>query len=447
MQAKQIKPVQALSNMWFGCVLLIMLVLVFLRTVYELPIPVGVFLILALIPAAMGTSGQMLAFVICCIPLSAAFQFKYALLLCILFYLLKRRGKYVVSHVALAVLLLMLWELLHAFYGDFSVIEYLRDFAELMILPLLIGIDPKEFEHKLVIRSLAFCTVGVCLTLIVLQMKQAGWSLSFLTPSFRFGDGNPNLTDFGLTYNPNRLGFICNLALTGLLLLYSRKEHTRADIAMAIMLIGFGIMTLSRTFVVCLVIVILGFVVTMPGSVKRKLWGTFGIAVIGVITLLIMIRLFPQVSEALIARFFESDISNGRNDIFVFYLQHIMLSPMYFLFGVGLQNYYEKVAAIHDTVALACHNGYQEIWVVWGIVGVALMGYMIAALLIIARSYTPKQNAVQYIPIIMILISVMAGQFVSAEIPLLSLVFAYICLCIRNEGETDDHTKLSEKSV
>jgi hypothetical protein len=43
-----------------------------------------------------------------------------------------------------------------------------------------------------------------------------------------------------------------------------------------------------------------------------------------------------------------------------------------FIFGIGLQDFQGKISSIHSVSINVAHNGIQEIWVVWGILGVVL---------------------------------------------------------------------------
>lgn len=417
-----------ISDRAFTGVMILMLVLVFLRTFWEWPIPAGVLLAISLIPALFGTPNQIIAFAVSCIPLSGAFQFKYALLLCMVCYMIRKSRRFKFTQVALMILLLMIWELFHAYYGSFSFVEYLRGFAELLFLIVIVDIDVKNLDYRMIARTLAYCTLGVCVIIFLLQLKNAGWSFGAIVFTSRFGATNTSLEQFSLSFNPNRLGYICNLSISALLLIYNERKHSWVDIVSIALLAGFGMLTQSRTFLICFIIVICGFFLTMRGTVKQKLFAVLALCAVIVGVLLLINFLMPTVYDLLVSRFLESDLSNGRTTLFAFYNKHILSAPALMLFGVGLQDYSDKIGLLYDVEIAVCHNGIQEILVVWGLVGLLLFAYMLIVLFRAARRYSPRQRAVQYIPLVLLLASVMAGQWISAEIPLLSLTFIYVCL-------------------
>jgi hypothetical protein len=191
--------------------------------------------------------------------LSVAFQYKYALLILAAAILIRNRWKLNRSGAFLIILAMAIWEWWHAFYGRFSYVEYLRDFAELILLGLVISIDLDQVNYKLIIRSLAISVVGVCAIMLVMQLEQFDYNILAVfgrsAHSFRFGQSNMESGVYALNFNANNLGFICNLATCGVLLLVARREGSRFDIIMAVSASIFALMTLSRAAIVCLVLV------------------------------------------------------------------------------------------------------------------------------------------------------------------------------------------------
>lgn len=424
---------------WYVCILLIMIGLISLRTVWGISIPVHILLVVSVIPAIIGNKSQMIAFAMCCIPFSSAFQYKYALLIYIFFLIVKRRGKIKLNHVMFSVFLMMLWELFHGFYGVFSFVEYLKDFAELLLLVTIVSINIENIDYKLIIRSLAYCTIAVCLVILSFQVKESGWNIFSNITSFRFGIGNANMENYSLSFNPNRLGFMCNLSLCGIFILYNRKECNAFDMVAIVLLVVFGLSTLSRTYVVCLAVILFCFLFSLEGDIQRKLLSVLFIGLLSILVLFVLYNYFPKMMESLIDRFQERDITNGRSVLFDFYNKHIWSSIVFCLFGVGLQDYSQKISSIYNRDITVCHNGYQELWVVWGIVGVLLFLYLMYALIVSVNKKQMKKSFVQYIPMILLLISILAGQFISGEIVLLSLSFIYVCLCIKMKGNMNEY--------
>lgn len=415
----------------FYIFLALMFATIFLRLAAEVNIPVLFFLVLSLYPIFFCGTDEQLSFIVCCIPFSKVFQYKYALLFCVVAFIIKSRGKIRINGIVTTVLCMLVWELLHVFYGDFSFTEYFRCFAELLVLMLISTMDLSNVNYKLILRSLAISVVGVCFIMLYLQLKQNEFNLTAIfTQSFqnyRFGGANTDAENFGLNFNSNELGFICNLAISFALLLYSRKEHSKLDIILIIFASTFGVLTLSRAAIICMALVYIGFAVAMPGNLKRKVGGFLGIIIIVGIGVFLISELTPGVYKNLVERFSEADISNGRNTLFEIYHDFIWSNPLFTLFGVGLQGYFTKVNK-YTSVSNVCHNGYQEVWLVWGIVGVFLFTILFFAMVKQTKRYSDKRNLVQFAPLFLILIYILSGQFISSETALLGLIAAYICL-------------------
>ena len=149
-----------------------MFALMAVRYLLKVDVPAVAFLLVAMLPIWWGNTSEQLAFAASCIPFSVAFQYKYALLILSVAILVKNRWRIKMSGAFIVVMAMMVWELWHAFYGQFSFVEYLRDFAELILLAIVTSIDMRNVDHKLVIRSLVLSVVGVCVIMLIMEMQQ-----------------------------------------------------------------------------------------------------------------------------------------------------------------------------------------------------------------------------------------------------------------------------------
>jgi len=413
-----------------------MLILLFLRNAIGVNIPVVFLLLLTIIPSFFGTKDHIVATAVCCIPMSTGFQYKYALFICISAIVIRYRSQIRLSQVAYPVFFMMFWELLHGFTGQFSILEYFRSFAELIFLVTVLSIDLKNINSKFIFRVLAVSTIGICFIMLYLQLQQFGFDFysvfgrGFRT--FRFGQSNTTAENYGLNFNPNRLGSICNLTIGSILLLLGRKEQSALDLVLLALSVIFGFMTLSRTFVVGLVFILLYFILTAKGTIRQKILITISTISITIIPIWLMNEYMPSILHNLIARFQEDNILNNRDDLFLFYNKHILSSIPFFFFGIGLQDFQGKISSIHNVSINVAHNGFQEIWVVWGIVGVVLFIWMLVALIRETKKYEPHPEIRQFLPLGLLFINSMAGQLIRSEIAILSLVIVIVSLCSNN---------------
>ena len=423
------------NNRIFKVYLLAMFALMAVRYLLKVDVPAIAFLLVSMIPVWMGTKTEQLAFAASCIPLSVAFQYKYALLILSVAILIKNQWRLKRSGVFFVVIAMMAWELWHAFYGQFSYVEYLRDFAELILLGVVTSIDLHEVDHKLVIRSLAISVVGVCAIMLIMQLQQFGFDLVAVfgrsAHSFRFGQSNMASGRFAINCNANNLGFICNLATCGNLLLVIRKEYRWLDIILVVFSLAFAMMTLSRAAIVCAIMVFVAYFIFSEGKLTKKIWSIVGGVLVALLGL-VLIRIFvPAVYENIAERFQRTDVWNGRGNLLKYYNQFLFSSPMYLLFGIGMQHVFEKVSP-HYPVIDVPHMGLQEVCIAWGIVGLVMLGVVIWKMIRTSRLYAGgKRQLYQFMPLVLTLVFTMSGQLITSSRALMAFTFAYVCLCIK----------------
>lgn len=430
------------ENRIFKVYLLAMFVLMVARYLLKIHVPAIAFLAITFLPTWFGSKSEQLAMVASCIPLSVAFQYKYALLILSAAILVRNRWKLNRNGAFLIIMAMAIWEWWHAFYGRFSYVEYLRDFAELILLGLVISIDLYDVDYKLVIRSLAISVVGVCVIMLVMQLQQFDFDLIAVfarsAHSFRFGQSNMEAGDYALNFNANNLGFICNLSNCGALLLASRKENSRMDIVWAVCSSIFALMTLSRAAILCLVIIFMAYLFLSQGKPLQKIFSGIGGILIAIIAMMLVWIFVPSVFENILERFQRSDVSNGRTSLLLYYGQFMLSSPAYFFGGIGMQSIYEKVSPyypVHDVP----HMGLQEVWVAWGIVGVVMILVLFWKIVTDSKQYSQgKRQAYQFMPLGLTLVFTTSGQLLTSSRALMALCIAYVCLCIRNGQRHQD---------
>lgn len=427
-----------------------MFALMAVRYLFKVDIPAAAFLLVAMIPIFLGSTSEQLAFVASCIPISIAFQYKYALLMLSVAILMKNKWRLKDGRVLIIVAIMMIWELWHAFYGYFSYVEYLRDFAELILLGVVMSMDMENLDHKLVIRSLSISVVGVCMIMLIMQMQQFGFDLIAVfarsAASFRFGQSNMDSGRFAINFNANNLGFICNLATCGVLLLVTRREHTVWDLLMAVCSVIFAVMTMSRAAIVCLLMLFMVFLFSTEGRFHKRVLRSAG-GIILVFLAVLMIQLFiPSILENLMERFQRKDVWNGRGSLMKNYWKYLMSSPMYLFFGVGMQGIFEKVSPYVPVIDVP-HLGFQEVWVAWGVVGVVLMLMLLWSIVRKSGKYAGTKRAFyQFMPFALVIVFTMSGQLLTSSRALMAFTFSYVCMCIgRNKLHTVPHKNKCEE--
>jgi len=233
----------------------------------------------------------------------------------------------------------------------------------------------------------------------------------------------------GAEMNANSLGVMCVLGITCLIQLVYSGSGKKADIWLISMLLVFGVMTSSRTYLVCLLLMAVLLVFCMRGGFVKKIQFLFVAGLVAGILLFVMNLFIPDLLMYYSGRFAEKDLTTGRADLLTLYNHFIVSNANVSLFGIGTQDLKKKVIEIYQVANNSPHNAIQEIIVAWGVPGLALILAMLCVLVIRSRKQCSNQGLINYIPLIIILAKAQAGQMITSAYTMLALAFAYLSLC------------------
>ena len=209
-------------------------------------------------------------------------------------------------------------------------------------------------------------------------------------------------------------------------LLISRLFITR-KLLNSILLVAlsfFGFMTLSRSFLLCYLLMWFMYLIVIRKSIRFK--NILYLFLFVVLLVFIFSENIQYIFDSFALRFQEEDISNGRIDLFLFYSEFIMASPLVFLFGIGLQDIPVKVENMYGIYENVPHNGIQEVVLCWGLVGLTLF---VLLLIFLFKAINKKERKfILYLPLIILLLSTMFGQIIRSGNALLELLICYLCL-------------------
>ncbi|MBQ2818872.1 MAG: hypothetical protein IJF14_00645 [Clostridia bacterium] len=444
--AKRENVEQKKGHKLFIALMCLFVAMFFVRNAFKINFPVVVFLGLAAVIAVISDREELISLIVSFIPLSVGFQYKYAILLCIAVYFMKfaksiKRPKY-----AFAIVALFVWELLHTFTGVFSPVEALRGFSELIFFAIILMADDFDFSDGLPMRTLAYCSVAAIIIVMIISFSRLGYNFKeFLESGIRFGTADKGIVQFGFNFNQNNMGFMCNLSLSGLLILVRDKKAKLLDYLVIGFLVFTGFLTMSRAFIICFIGIVLAYAFMQRGSLKKKVAGFIATIAFFVVIILLVNAIAPTVVENVGERFEEEDITSGRDQLFEFYNKHIFSNGRYLLFGVGLQNYGDKVNEIYRTNMSVCHNGYQEIVVAWGIIGFLLVAYLVYMVFDRTRHIHKWKISLKWLPLGTLLVYILSSQFISQGFHLMCFIFAAVCMWYTTEKGVSEGEK-NEKS-
>lgn len=398
------------------------IILLYLRDFMGVSIPSMLFLGLAFLVAAFADKTEVIAFCFCCIPVLNAFQSKYALLICMGLYICRFFRSLRLHLCIIPIALLVVWECMHVIVGDFSGVEVLRLFTELFFCCFVMCLSPEDIDFKKIVRSMSVIAIGACCILLLAQLKLYNFQIDMLFSGvFRLGYGVDE-TKMSVGFNPNYLAYICLCCIEGIAFLVYKKQSKIIDLIYISLLSVFGLLTMSKKFIVCALIFLFLFLLSQKGKLKTFLY----VVIIIIVVLLVFQQVFPTAYDALLLRFNQDDMSTGRGDIFSYFNEQLMSDMGLLLFGVGLQGYGDKLLTRYDFSIP--HNGFQELLVMWGIPGLLIFVSFLILLLSRGKKLNKHIRFVNYIPFIIMMLNVQVSQMVSSSVVNILTAFVYICL-------------------
>lgn len=332
-------------------------------------------------------------------------QTTYIAIACLLALLLKSKQKIKVVTI-IAVLVFVLYELVHLlFRPEDNLMEYLR---YVMAYALLFYIAFMDYDAQARIRmadsfifGTMFCIVHIFVETLIFEN---GDITVFWDGSYRFGYSAQLGVDLTMAADPNLVGQSCLLVIVlcvSLFLLGYKKRKYYLTAAIALIA---GTMTLSKTFIIMLAVMVL-LVFLFAGS-----WNSSKAFKNRVIFLLfvalgcyMVMQIYPDYLENIIARA-EGDATTGRLSGAQKYFAYLMQDMKALLVGVGMQNVGEKTG-----IGASPHAAIIEAMTCWGLVGtIAMISVLVKATVKHASSI--KTRMVNYFPLIIFVIVTQSTQ-------------------------------------
>lgn len=390
-------------------------------------------LILSLIVVLIALSGdkdEILATIMCCIPLHNSINFYVATTVCSVVLVFKYINEFRFKGHIILVLSMIIWELLHCLDGNLDIVSIITSISPLVVLMIIISLDIKHVDYLFVVRSMAIVWGGLCFVQLAnFAILTGGDFVSAFANLQRLGVyvGDDSLKLIAI--NPNTLGIISILITTGLYQFVSIRKHKKIDILLISILLFFGMIASSKTFLVCFVTMVVLFVLGQYGNVFQKLKTFTIITLVSLLVVGIEALLFPETLEYLLNRFSDPDVTTGRDVLMRDYHNYIMNNIDVMFFGVGLNEFGKKVLDIGKVSFNLPHNGIQEIIIAWGIPGLIMMFTLFIIMIVKSKRYGSSKTVINYIPLLLILLKSMAGQLITSGYTMVALAFAYLSLC------------------
>ena len=417
------------SRILFWCLLLLLLSLIFIRYVFQIAFPREVLLLIAVLIAVLGDGDAIIALCICCIPLYTSMQYTFTVGICLIAYFLKYWRSIRINLSILPIFLLVAWELLHCFSGGFSPEPFVGSFVPFALAAVLMCSGDRQFDYGFIVRAFAAATSAMCIVLLGKLLAASGYNVLLAVANLRrLGLNQRTMSVTGAELNPNTLGVLCVLCITGLLQLRISKEAKKSDIFIVLLLLVFGALSSSRTYLVCLAIMALLLLFSQQGGPSKKIRYLLSIAAFSLVALLVMQLFFPDVLRFYISRFQSDDITTGRDTLFITYMRFILSNPTVAFFGIGLYQFDSKITSVYNVASHVPHNGIQELWIAWGLPGLILFALFLTTMVWRSRRIAKEQGLLNFIPLLVLLAKSQAGQMLNSPYTMLAFSFTYLSL-------------------
>ena len=418
----------------FFALLGLLLLCCFVRYTFQINIPQVVFLGISFLMAVTGDPDEIIAMCMCCIPLHNFFEFAFAILFGIICYVVKYGNRIRLNRSVIPVILMVLWELLHCFGIKVNIMQFGGHTVAWIMIAVLMCSSKENFDYDFIVRAFALTIVIMCITLIgkVLYVSNFDFAKIFVNMQ-RLGmeteEAKASLQVEGAQINPNTLGILCVLGIIGLIQLRMAGRGKAMDIFSTVAMLLFGVMTSSRTYLVCLLFMALLLLFSTKGSLIRKFRNLLIILLFAALVLLLAYLIMPNVIEYFYDRFFVSDITTGRMDILGVYNDFIISKPKICFWGIGLQNFDARVLDLCTQAWVVPHNMFQELIIAWGLPGLVLIAALWISMIVRSKKMCRKQGLLNYIPLLIIIFKSQAGQMINSSYTMLTLSLAYLSMC------------------
>ncbi len=419
----------------FWWLLGLLLLLIMIRYAFQTDIPRMIFLLVIGLAVLFGDRDEIVAMSMCCIPLHESIDFFYALVICTVVYVCKNFRQIRLGTNVMLVILIIVWELLHCFRTSFSVVSFLSNIIPFIVLAVMMASNLCDLDYAFVVRAMSWTTLSVTLVLLVRVFYFADFNVLLAMAGLqRLGsDYHSNIQGAAIEggqINPNTLGIVAVLASTGLMQLRSMGVGKKGDMILMCVMLVLAALSTSRTYLACLALMIVLLILSEKGGVVRKL------RLIGALCLAVaaataaMALLFPDTFAYFVSRFSVADITTGRDDLMVRYHHFIVDNPKVMLFGIGLQDFGNRLVEFYRVAVGVPHNALQELIIAWGVPGVLLFIALFFSMFRVSYQQNRRQSLINWIPLIIILFKGMAGQMLNSYYTMLAFSFAFLSLCV-----------------
>lgn len=310
-----------------------------------------------------------------------------------------------------------------------EVMTILGDYLIPFCLVILVFSNKNEisFKNVVIYYSIGLVISSLC-GLGIIPLKNLNYYISPV--HYRFG-GIRLMRLQGLVGNPNYFSLDLNMAISCILISLFDLNKKIYKIILILILIIFGVATLSKSFILALLISII-FILFF--NIKKINASTIFFIIIPILFLCVFFATKSNYFSLLINRLAEGggdidSFTSSRSTIWFAYIEYIFSNLDVFFIGAGISSNY----LIVNSTMHAMHNTYIEIIYYLGIFGFIFLFFMIKNSGMIPKERIAKKN---YLPLIILCVRLFAINIFAREA---------FCICIILVGLAINSSKGQEK--
>lgn len=385
---KYLKFLFSFQNILLICYIFIMTYFLYMRDVNEVNINKFIFALIVILASILSNTSTLIAIILFTIPLMCGLPGNFFLpvwILLIALHFLRNKNRSFLPPFWLATFFI-LFEIFHYIWYDFenNYIEVASYYCSLLLIFTLCYSNLKIDYTRSV---LAFC-IGCCvlLTIIFMMFIKGGDAAMMVEMSGRMGGDKVYAGDEIMTLrtNPNTIGLFSSTSIAcALALFYYKRFHFITLILIVFLCFVCGLFSVSRTWVLVLCLMVILYLFFQHKS-KWVGYVTVGLLLLSFIFFYLR---NPEIVALFLNRFTDSSIQTGGNRTVLFeaYNNFMFDNLIYMLWGTSAQ-FYKDVTGIFNST----HNGIQQIFICYGIIGVIILLGVYVRLLV--RNYTHRQQ-------------------------------------------------------
>ncbi len=382
----------------FCCLMLFFFLILFIKSFHAIDIPQMFVLAIAVILPFCFSPQEIAAYIACFSMLGTGIQIAYVCMACIISLFVKTKMQLKMIQIIVPAIFLCNELIRIAIYPEDELIEAIRYVIVFFLIIYILSSDLSQNDRRKIVDACIFSTAFVVILVLIETLSLSEWNMSsLLNGSLRLGYSQQLNGALYFSADPNMLGQSCSLAISlCLMLISSEGVKMKYLIAMAICLLG-GTLTISKTFFLSLVVIFLLvlFGTGTKNNALKSLLQKCGFLVLVVLLVFVVYKVNPSYIENLLSRVDYSDVTTGRTENAMVYIEALSSDAIGLLFGKGMQNVGDKVGFTGSP-----HAATVEMIVCWGVVGTVIIG----GLLIYATYWHAKNKNVCFLNFIPILV-------------------------------------------